>query len=84
MSVQEYDSKFMKLSCFTSAFVADEKLKMKSFGIEPNPNLKERMPVRQYIYYEDIYDTTVNVERVMKVKNEYYNKQWRNQMRGEQ
>jgi len=40
------------------------------------PNLKERMSIRQYTSYEDMYDTTVKVERVMKEKNEFYNEQW--------
>jgi len=45
MSVLEYTSKFMELSCFAPAFVADERLKMTQFEVGPNPNIKERMSV---------------------------------------
>jgi len=43
ISVLEYASKFMELSRFTLAFVADEKLKMNHFEAGLNPNIKERM-----------------------------------------
>ena len=43
---------------------------MNCFETGLNPNLKERMSVHQYVSYEDLYDTAVNVERVMKEKNE--------------
>ena len=46
MSIFEYASKFMELSCFASTFVADEKLKMNCFEVRLNPNTKGRMFVR--------------------------------------
>jgi len=33
------------------------------------------MSVRQYASYVDLYDTVVNVERVMKERNNYFNEQ---------
>ena len=84
MSVLEYASKFTELSCFTPAYVADEKLRMNHFEVRLNPSLKERMLVRHYTSYEDMYDTTVNVERAMKEKNEFYNEQRRVKRSGDQ
>ena len=75
MSVLEYASKFMELSRFASAFVADERLKMNRFKTWLNPTIKERMSVRQCASYVDLYDTAVNVERAMKERNKYFNKQ---------
>ena len=43
MSVLEYASKFMELSHFSPAYVADEKLRMNWFEAGLNPGLKERM-----------------------------------------
>ena len=48
MSALMYASKFMELSRFIPAFVADERLKMNRFKARLNPNIKERMSVRQY------------------------------------
>jgi len=45
MSVLEYASKFMELSQFAPAFIADEKLKMNWFEAGLNPTIKERMSV---------------------------------------
>jgi len=67
--VVEHASKFIDLSRFSLAFVVDEKLKMNHFEAGLNLNLKERMSVCQYICYEDLYDTTINVERAIKEKN---------------
>jgi len=39
--------------------------------------------MHQYISYEDLYDTTMNVERAMKEKNDYYNKQRENKRKGD-
>jgi len=39
---------------------------MNLFEVGLNPGLKERMSVRHYTLYEDMYDTVVNVERVTK------------------
>jgi len=75
MSVLEYASKFMKLSRFASVFVADERLKMNHFKAGLNPDIKERMSVRQYTFYVDLYDTVVNVERAMKERSNYFNEQ---------
>ena len=75
MSVLEYASKFMELSRFTPAFVANERLKMNRFEARLNPTIKERMSVRQYISYVDLYDTAVNVERAMKEESNYFNEQ---------
>ena len=69
----DYASKFIELSHFALAFAADEKLKVNHFEAGLNPNIKERMSLRQYILYEDLYDTVVNVKRSMKEKNDYYN-----------
>jgi len=43
---------------------------MNRFGAGLNSGLKERMSVRHYTSYEDMYNTTVNVERATKEKNE--------------
>jgi len=68
---------FMRHSHFIPTFIVDKKLKKNHFEACLNPNLKEKMSVHQYIFYEDMYDTAVNVERAMKGKNEYYNEQRR-------
>jgi len=60
---------------FCPAFVADERLKMNRFEAELNPNIKERMSVHHYTSYMNLYDTTVNVERAMKDRNNYFNEQ---------
>ena len=73
MSVLKYASKFIKLSRFALAFVADERLKMNQFETRLNSTLKERMSVRQYASYVDLYDTAVNVERAMKERCNYFN-----------
>jgi len=65
----------MELSCFTPAFVADERLKMNQFEVRLNPTIKERISVHQYTSYVDLYDTMVNVERVMKERSNYFNEQ---------
>jgi len=75
MSVLKYASKFIKLSRFALAFVADERLKMNQFETRLNSTLKERMSVRQYASYVDLYDTAVNVERAMKERSNYFNEQ---------
>jgi len=75
MSVLEYASKFMELSRFAPAFAADERLKMNRFEARLNPTIKKRMPVRQYTFYVDLYDTMVNVERAMKERSHYFNEQ---------
>ena len=69
MSMLEYASKFIELSCFAPAFVADERLRMNHFGVGLNPKIKERMSECQYTSYVDLYYTTVNVERAMKERN---------------
>ena len=61
MSILEYASKFMELSCFAPAFVAVERLKMNRIEAGLNPTIKERMSVRQYASYVDLYDTAINV-----------------------
>jgi len=48
--------------------MVDKKLKMNCFEVELNPNLNERMSVRQYTSYEHICHMTVNVESTMKEK----------------
>jgi len=75
MSILEYASKFMELSRFAPASVADEKLKMNRFEAGLNPTIKERMSVRQYASYVDLYDTAINVERAMKERSQYFNEQ---------
>ena len=76
MSVFEYDSKFMELSRFAPAFVADERLKMNRFEAGLNPTIKERISVCQYASYINLYDTAVNVERVMKERSNYFNEHY--------
>jgi len=73
MSVLEYAFKFMELLCITPAYVADKKLSMNRFEVGINLSLKERISVWHYTLYEDMYDTTVNMERVMKQTNKFYN-----------
>jgi len=75
MSVLEYASEFMELSQFALAFVADERMKMNQFEAQLNPTIKERTSVRQYASYVDLYDTAVNVERVMREWSNYFNEQ---------
>ena len=75
ISVLEYASKFMELPLFSSAFAVDERLKMNRFEAGCNPNIKERMSVRQYTFYVDLYDIAVNVERVLKERSNYFNEQ---------
>jgi len=75
VSVLEYASKFIELSRFVLAFIADEMLKMNRFEAGLNPTIKERMSVCQYTSYVDLYDTAVNVERAMKETSKYFNKQ---------
>ena len=41
----KYASKFMELSRFAPAFVANERLKMNQFEVGLNPAMKERMSV---------------------------------------
>ena len=48
---------------------------MNHFEVGLNPGLKEKMLIRHYTSYKDMYDTAVNVERAMKEKNKFYNKQ---------
>jgi len=72
MSVLEYASKFVELSGFSPTFIADERLKMNRFEAGLNPTIKERMSVRQYTSYVDLYDTTVNIERAMKELSNYF------------
>ena len=73
MSVLEYASKFMELSRFAPACVADERLKMNRIKAGLNPTIKARMLVRQCTLYVDLHDTAVNVERAMKEKSNYFN-----------
>ena len=62
MNVLDYASKFMELSRYAPAFITNRKLKMNCFEAGLHPNIKERMSVRQYASYEDLYNTAVNVE----------------------
>ena len=73
MSVLEYAAKFMELSCFAPAFVANERLKMNLFKARLNPVIKERMSVSQYTSYVDLYDTAINIETAMKERGNYFN-----------
>jgi len=75
MSVLEYASKFMELSRFALAFVADKRRKMNRFKTGMNPTIKERMSVCQYTSYVDQYDTAANVESAMKERSNYFNEQ---------
>jgi len=71
MNVLEYASKFIELSYFTLAFVVDERLNMNWFEVGVNPAIKERMSVRQYTSYVDLYDTPINVERAIEERSNY-------------
>ena len=71
----EYAFKFMELSRFALTFVAPEKSKRNRFVAALNSNTKERMFVREYTSYMDLYDTEVNVEREMKERSSYFNEQ---------
>ena len=71
----EYASKFMELSRFAPAFVADERLNMNRFEAGLNPGVKERMSVQQYASYVDLYDIVVNGERAMRESTNYFIKQ---------
>jgi len=82
MSVLEYASKFIELSHFAPAFVADERLKMNRFEAWINLGIKERISVQQYTFYVDLYDIAVNVERVMRERSNYFNEQYRIKRRG--
>jgi len=73
MSVLDYASKFMELSHFALAFIADERFKMNRFEAELNPNIKERISVHQYTSYVELYGIAVNVERPMKERNNHFN-----------
>ena len=84
MSMLEHASKFMELSHFSLAFVADEKLKMNHFEVWLNPNIKKSMPVHQYTFYMDLYDSTVNMERAMKERKDYFNEQRGIKRKGDQ
>ena len=70
-----YASKFMELSCFASAFIADKRLKMNRFETGLNPDIKERMSVHRYASYVDLYDTAVNAVRVIRERSNYFNDQ---------
>jgi len=84
MSMLEYASKFMELSRFAPAFVADEKLKMNCFEDRLNPGIKERMSVRQYTSYMDLYDNGVNLEREIGERSNYFNEQHGIKRKGDQ
>jgi len=73
MSILEYASKFMELSQFALAFVADDRLKINRFKAGLNPTIKERMSGGQYNSYVDLYDTVVHLERAMKERRSYFN-----------
>jgi len=48
---------------------------MNLFEARLNLTMKGRMSVCQYTSYVDLYDTVVKVERVMKERSNYFNKQ---------
>jgi len=83
MSVLKYASKFMELSRFAPAFVADKRLKMNQFEVRLNPTIKERMSVHQYTAYVNLYDTSVNVEMAMKERSNYFNEQRATKRKGD-
>ena len=73
MSVLEYASRFMKLSYFTPAFVADKRLKINRFEARLNPGIRERMSMRQYALSVHLYGIAINVERAMEERSNYFN-----------
>ena len=48
---------------------------MDRFEARLNPTIKERMSIRQYTSYVDLYDTAINVERALKERSNYFNEQ---------
>jgi len=74
----------MPQSSWNSTYVADEKLKINWFEAGLNPGLKEKMSVWHYTSYEDMYNIVVNVERVTKENNKFYNEQQEMKTTGEQ
>ena len=63
MSVLQYASKFMELSYFAPAYVANKTLKMNQFKSGLNHKLKVSMSICTYNSHQEMYDTAVNVER---------------------
>jgi len=85
MTMLGYASKFMELFRFALAFLADKRLKMNWFKVGLNLAPKERMSIHQHTSYVDLHDTTVNVERTMKDRSNYFNEHHsKNHMRGGQ
>jgi len=83
MSVFEYASKFMELSRFAPTIVTDERLKRNRFEAGLKPTIKQRISVRQYASYVDLYDTAVNIEQVMKEWSNYFNEQCGTKRKGD-
>jgi len=61
MTILKYAFKFMELFRFGPTYVADEKMKMNRFEAGLHLGLKDKMSVRHYTSYEDIYGIVVNV-----------------------
>jgi len=57
---------------------------MNHFEVWLNPNIKKSMPVHQYTFYMDLYDSTVNMERAMKERKDYFNEQRGIKRKGDQ
>ena len=63
VSVIQYASKFMELSCFFQAYVANEALKTNLFESQLNHKLEVTMSVHLYSSYQEMHDTIINVKR---------------------
>ena len=74
-SVVQYASKFMELSHFAAAYMANEILKMIQFEFELNHKLKVTMSVCPYSSYQEMYDTAINLERAHNEREAFFNKQ---------
>jgi len=62
MSVLQYASKFMELSCFALAYVVNEILKMNRFEYGLNHKLKVSMSVCTCRSYLEMHDIAINVK----------------------
>jgi len=56
---------------------------MNQFEAGLNPTIKERMSVRQYAFYVDLYETVVNVESAMKERRNDFNERWGTKRKGD-
>ncbi|XP_056688342.1 uncharacterized protein [Spinacia oleracea] len=70
MSVLEYAVKFNELSRFAPDMVSTDRQKMNRFEGGLNLDLRERLSSYLSNSYEELYDRAINVERMMKLREE--------------